>query len=198
MYRQTLLVEEIPGAAKLGGRHREEREVIFTPAGERSEQVVGRPLSTLKQLILTKEDFDDIRNIQPLLLTPDRLRFYEIRFRGDEVMDQRDCWVLDVRPRQILQGQRLFEGLVWVDKGEFAITRMEGKAVPPIYTKDTENLFPRFVTIRKPVDGKHWFPIETFADDILPFRNGPLRIRMRIQYTDYKRFGAESRIVFEK
>jgi hypothetical protein len=103
-----------------------------------------------------------------------------------------DCWVLQVRPRQILQGQRLFDGLVWVDKKNYDIVRMEGQAVPQILTTKTENLFPRFTTIRKPVDGKNWFPTYTYADDTLPFRSGPQRIRLRIAYSNYRRFGAES------
>jgi hypothetical protein len=69
---------------------------------------------------------------------------------------------------------------------------MEGQAVPQILTTKTENLFPRFTTIRKPVDGKHWFPAYTYADDTLPFRSGPQRIRLRIAYSNYRRFGAES------
>jgi hypothetical protein len=55
-----------------------------------------------------------------------------------------------------------------------------------------ENLFPRFTTIRKPVDGKHWFAIFTYADDTLEFRTGPLRERLSIGYTNYRRFGATS------
>jgi hypothetical protein len=122
---------------------------------------------------------------------------YETRFRGDERMDDVDCWVLQVRPRQILQGQRLFDGMLWVAKENYSIVRMEGQAVPQIYRAKSENLFPRFTTLRKPVDGAHWFPYFTFADDTLPFRTGPLRIRMTIRYTNYKRFGAESSVTFE-
>ena len=40
--------------------------------------------------------------------------------------------------------------------------------------------------------------IHTHADDILPFRTGPLRMRMTIRYSDYQRFTAESSIIFEK
>jgi hypothetical protein len=55
-----------------------------------------------------------------------------------------------------------------------------------------ENLFPRFTTIRKPIDGKHWFATFTYADDTLEFRAGPLRERLSIAYSQYKRFGATS------
>ena len=131
-------------------------------------------------------------DIQPLVLTAERLWNYETKFRGEETMDEVDCWVLQARPRQILQGQRFFDGLIWVDKKQYNIVRMEGQAVPQIRTTKTENLFPRFTTIRKPIDGQNWFPVYTYADDTLQFRTGPQRIRLRIAYSGYKRFGAES------
>ena len=174
------------------GEYREIRDIIFSPTHERTEQMIGTPRKTLQNLILTGEDFHDIRDIQPLVLTADRLWNYETRFRGEETMDDVDCWVLQVRPRQILDGQRFFDGMIWLDKKEYNVVRMEGRAVPEIRTTKTENLFPRFTTVRKPIDGRHWFPVMTYADDTLQFKTGPQRERLRIEYSNYKRFGAES------
>lgn len=192
-YRQTVTIEEFDNrGAGIRGSYREVRDIVFSPTRERTEILVGRPEDRLVALRLTEEDFRDIREIQPLTLTAERLWNYETKFRGEETMDGVDCWVLQARPRQILQNQRFFDGLIWVDKKEYNIVRMEGRAVPQIRTTKSENLFPRFTTIRKPVDGKHWFPIYTYADDTLQFRSGPQRERLRIAYSDYKRFGAES------
>jgi hypothetical protein len=194
-YRQGVTIDELDDHGMARGQYRETRDVIFSPRHDRTEQMVGSASNALKNLILTEEDFQDIRNIQPLVLTEDRLWNYETKPRGDETVDEVDCWVLQVRPRQILQGQRFFDGTLWVDKKEYNIVRMEGQAVPQIRTTKTENLFPRFTTIRKPLDGKHWFPVYTYADDTLQFRTGPQRIRLRIAYSDYKRFGAESTLI---
>jgi hypothetical protein len=194
-YRQGLTIEELDASGGTRGSYRETRDVIFSPEKERTEQLIGHPDKSLKNLILTEEDFADIRNIQPLVLTEDRLWNYESKFRGEETMDGVDCWVLQVRPRQILQGQRFFDGMIWVDKKEYNIVRMEGQAVPQIRSTKSENLFPRFTTIRKPLDGKHWFPIYTYSDDTLQFRTGPQRVRLRIAYSNYKRFGAESTLI---
>ena len=191
-YRQTVTLDELDEHGSAKGSYKEVRDIVFSPKHERSEQFVGRPQLNLKNLILTEEDFHDIRDIQPLVLTEDRLWNYETKFRGDEPMDGVDCWVLQVRPRQILEGQRFFDGMIWVDKKEYNIVRMEGKAVPEIRTTKTENLFPRFTTIRKPVDGKHWFPMYTYADDTLHFKGGAIRERLKITYSDYKRFGVDS------
>ena len=194
-YRQGLTIDELDDHGGARGQYRETRDVIFSPQHDRTEQMLGSAANTLKNLILTEEDFQDIRNIQPLVLTEDRLWNYETKFRGDETVDDMDCWVLQVRPRQILQGQRFFDGTIWVDKKDYNIVRMEGQAVPQIRTTKKENLFPRFTTIRKPLDGKHWFPVYTYADDTLQFRTGPQRIRLRIAYSNYKRFGAESTLI---
>jgi hypothetical protein len=192
MYRQTVTLEELDNRGMMRGQYKETRDVIFSPQHERIEQMVGKAENSLQNLKLTTEDFADIRDIQPLVLTEERLWSYETLSRGDENVDGIDCWVLQVRPRQILRGQRLFDGLVWIDKQGYDIVRMEGQAVPQLISTKSENLFPRFTTIRKPVDGKHWFPMSTYADDNLPFRSGPQRIRLRIAYTNYRRFGAES------
>jgi len=109
-----------------------------------------------------------------------------------------DCYVLQVRPRQILAGQRLFDGLLWVKQDDFAIVRSEGHAVPQVRSLKQENLFPRFTTVRRPIDGKHWFPVYTHADDTLDFRTGPQRIRLMIRYSQYKKFGSESNVTFGK
>jgi hypothetical protein len=192
MYRQTVTLDELDQNGGSRGQYKEVRDIVFSPKQERSEEPVGKPLKNLKHLVMTDEDFHDIREIQAMVLTADRLWNYETKFRGEETMDGVDCWVLQVKPRQILEGQRFFEGLIWADKQAYNVVRMEGQAVPQIRTTKTENLFPRFTTIRKPVENGHWFPIYTYADDTLHFKTGPLRERLKIEYSNYKRFGAES------
>jgi hypothetical protein len=155
-------------------------------------------VDNLHRIKLTDEDFRDIRDVQPFLLTKDQLFLYETRFKGEESMDGADCYLLFIQPRQILQGQRLFEGMLWVDKKDYSIVRSEGQAVPQIRTTTTENLFPHFTTLREKVDGNFRFPVTTYGDDMLYFRNGPQRIRMVIRYSQYKKFEADSKITFDK
>jgi hypothetical protein len=191
-YRQTVTVQVLDAKGTPGGEYKEVRDIIFSPTGERTEQLIGKPNSGLKLLRMTEEDFRDIREIQPLTLTEEQLWNYDTKFRGDEMMDDVDCWVLQIKPRQILEGQRFFDGMIWVDKKEYNIVRMQGQAVPQIRSMRDENLFPRFTTVRNPVDGKHWFATCTYADDTLEFRTGPLRERLNIAYSNYKRFTATS------
>jgi hypothetical protein len=200
-YRQTVRLQELDNRGSMTGEYREVRDVIFSPSHERTEELVGKPVNTLQHLIMTEEDFHDIREIQPFVLTDERMFIYETKFRGEEPVQlpegKFDCWVLEVRPRQILEGQRLFDGLLWVKKDDFSVIRSEGHAVPQIHSTKQENLFPRFTTVRHLVNG-YWFPTLTFADDTLHFRTGDQRERLTINYSEYKKFGSESSITFEK
>ena len=101
-YRQTVLIEEMSskGGGK-AGQYSELREVIFSPAGERTERMIGKPVDNLARLKLTDEDFRDVRDVQPFLFTADQLWLYETKPRGEEVADGIDCWLLQVRPRLV-------------------------------------------------------------------------------------------------
>jgi hypothetical protein len=197
-YQQTVTVEDFDPRGMKAGEYREVRDIIFSPTHERTEQLVGKASNTLARIKMTDEDFRDLREVQPFLLTREMAFIYETRFRGEEIMDGIDCWVLLLRPRQILQGQRLFDGMIWVDKKDFSIIRSEGEAVPQIRTTKDENLFPRFTTVRAKMEGGYWFPSVTSGDDKLQFKTGPQRIRLSIRYSNYRRFGADTNITFEK
>ena len=197
-YRQSVTIDELDGRGVIVGSYHEERDIIFSPTEARTERLNGRPTNGLTRTKMTDEDFRDIREVQPFLLTKEQVFLYETQFRGEETMDGVDCFVIQIRPRQILQGQRLFDGMLWVAKNDYSIVRSEGQAVPQIHMLKTENLFPHFTTIREKVDGDLWFPVTTYGDDTLYFRGGAQRIRLRIRYTDYKKFGADSKITFDK
>ena len=44
----------------------------------------------------------------------------------------------------ILDGQRLFDGMLWVSKKDYSVIRSEGQAVPQIRTLKSENLLCSF------------------------------------------------------
>jgi hypothetical protein len=197
-YRQTVTLDEMSSSGAIEGTYREIRDIIFSPAQERTEQMVGKPFATLTHLKLTDEDYRDMREVQPFLLTKDQAFLYQTEFRGEETMDGVDCFVVQIQPRQILEGQRLFDGMLWVSKKDYSVIRSEGQAVPQIHTLKSENLFPHFTTLRQKVEGDYWFPVMTYGDDTLYFRGGAQRVRLSIRYSEYHRFGADSKITFGK
>jgi hypothetical protein len=195
-YRQSVTVQEFDHRDMVDGQYREVRDVTFLPNGTRYEQVIAAPKSTLAQIKLTPQDFSDIRNIQPFLLTDATVALYRGTYKGDETMDGMQCFVEYVEPKQILSGQRFFQGLLWVRQSDFSVVRSEGQAVPQTDTLKQQNLFPHFTTTYREIDGKWMFPVRTYADDTLFFRNWPQRIKVVIEYANYKRFGAESTLTY--
>lgn len=195
-YRQSVTIQEFNDHGAVTGEYHEVRDVTFSPNRVRYEQVVERARNTLTRIKLTPEDFADISNIDPFLLTSDRVSLYEAQYKGEETIDTVRCFVEYVRPRQILSTQRFFQGMLWVRESDLAVIRSEGQAVPQMDTLREQNLFPHFTTIREAVDGQWQFPKETYADDTLFFRDWPQRIRIIVRYMDYKKFGAESTLTF--
>ncbi len=197
-YRQSVTIEEFNKNGTVTGQFHEVRDITFTPKRARYEQSVEPARNTLTRIQLTPADFNDIRNIQPFLLTPDEIPLYQGQYKGEQTMDGFPCFVEFIRPRQILATQRFFEGLLWVRESDLAIIRSEGKAVPEIETLREQNLFPHFTTIRREIDKRWLFPVETYADDTLYFRASPQRIRIVIRYEKYQRFEADSSVKFEE
>jgi hypothetical protein len=194
-YRQSVTVQELNDHGLVTGQYHEITDVTFTASHGRFDKVIGQPSNTLTRIKLTPQDFSDIRNVEPFLLTLGTLPLYEGKYRGEEQMDGYPCWVEYLQPKQILAGQRFFQGTLWVRESDFSVVRSEGQAVPQIETTQEQNLFPHFTTLRREVDG-WFFPVETYADDTLFFRTWPQRIRIVIRYSNYQRFGSESTVTY--
>ena len=100
-------VQEFNDKGGVTGEYHEVRNVTFSPKQIRYEEIVEQPHDTLTRLRLTEEDFADLRNVQPFLLTTDSVRLYEGQYKGEDTMDGERCFVEFIRPRQILSGAAL-------------------------------------------------------------------------------------------
>lgn len=192
-YRQTFRIEELDEGGTVRGRHEMVSDIIFSPEGKRTERVVRAPVSTLRRILLTPEDEQDLRNVQPFVLTSEDIGKYHVRYLGKQNADQIPCYVFAVKPKKLEPGQRYFQGMIWVDDHDLQIVKTYGRAVG-LLKKGSDNQFPKFETYREQIDGKYWFPTWTGADDTLYFEGGPQRIRMRVRYENYKQFKADVQI----
>jgi hypothetical protein len=199
-YRQDVKVETLDGET-VTGQYREVYDVMFNDQGKRIENVVFAPQSSLEQggLSMDQGDFEDIRHRMPFVLTETDLPEYNILYVGQQQEDEVHCYVFDLAPKQIEGKKRYFQGRIWVDDHDFQIVKTYGKSVPDIRKKhgNEENLYPKFTTWRQQIDGQYWFPVYTRADDELHFKLQDIHIREIIKYEDYKRFGANSKILYE-
>jgi len=194
-YRQTVKIQEMDDSGAIGGRYEIVEDIIFSPDGKRTEKVVRAPVSTLRRLILTPQDEQDLRNVQPFVLTTTEISDYDIRYLGKQKADEIPCYVFSVKPKDLKPGKRYFEGQIWVDDRDLQIVKTYGKGVGRL-KRGEDNQFPKFETLREQVDGKYWFPVYTDADDTLHFQTGPVKMRMIVKYEDYKQFRASTSIQF--
>jgi len=194
-YKETVTVQTLEGDT-VDGEYRQSWDVNFDNQGNRTMQVTYAPMSTLTRVQMTEEDLHDIQNLMPFVLATDEIPEYNINYVGQQREDELQTYVFDVSPKRIEKKKRYFEGRIWVDNHDFQIVMTRGKSVPDIRSHSNENLFPHFTTYREQIDGVYWFPTYTRADDELHFQSGDVHIRVIVRYTDYKRFGSKSRIVF--
>lgn len=196
-YHQVNKVEELGAGDEIVGTYEQEWDILYDDNGNRIEKVTYAPLNTLKNLIVTKEDLEGFRNIQPFVLTTDELPEYEVKYLGHVAVDKITAYVFSIRPKEMEKNKQYFQGTVWVDDRDLQIVKTEGKQVPEAKVHHgQENLFPRFTTWREQVDGKFWFPTFTKADDVLYFSNAPsVHMREIVRYTDYKQFKSGARIL---
>ena len=195
-YRQIVRMQTISDTGFPDGEYDTTFDVTFNDQGERVVKQVSQPRDTLKRISVTPEDIDDMRNRMPFVLTTDEIPDYNIKYRGQQETSGTHAYVFDISPKAMEEGRRYFEGRIWVDANQYQIVKSSGKAVPDIYNKNGENLFPSFVTYRELVDGKYWFPSYTKSDDYLHFSTESVHVIETVDYVNYHRFGSESRIIF--
>lgn len=193
-YRQTFVIQTIDYDGNPDGEYRMTSDILFTPDGKRYEKVVDAPQPTLQRILLSKQDLDDLENVQPFVLTANELPKYDVKYVGRQQVDDISTYVFDVGPKTIEKNQRYFQGRIWVDSRDLEIVKTDGKAVPDIKKKGQENVFPRFETFRENIEGNYWFPTYTRSNDTLHFSTGDIRIKMWVRYENYKRFGSTVKI----
>src|SRR5579864_5264801 len=195
-YRESAKMETLDGDT-VDGEFQEVFDVSFDDQGRRVKNVVFAPLPSLTRIGMTREDYDDLENGFPMVLTSDDINQYNVLYVGQQQEDELHCYVFDIAPKQIDKNKRYFQGRVWVDDHDFQIVKTSGKTVPDIRKKGQENLFPKFTTWREQVDGRYWFPTYTRADDTLHFTGNDVRVREIVKYSKYKRFGSKVKITYE-
>jgi hypothetical protein len=191
-YHQINKVETLDASGNVDGTWEQDWDILFNTDGQRIEKVTYAPPGDLQGVLITQQDINAFRNIQPFVLTTADAPDYNIRYLGHVHIDYLTAYVFSVRPQEIKKHHQYFDGTVWVDDHDLQIVKAEGRNVPQ--TKD--NRFPRFSTWRQQIDGKYWFPTFTMADDTLYFDGAPpVHIKEIVKYTDYHWFGSRVKII---
>jgi len=202
-YRRVARVQTIDDDNKVDGEYYEVDDVIFDLTGRRTEKVVYAPENSLQRVTMSPSDLQDIQRGYPFVLTSAEIAQYDVKYVGRQKVDEVDCYAFDVSPKVIEKNKRYFLGRIWVDATDLQIVVTNGRMVPDDTRKGKEDLHPPFMTWRQQVDGHYWFPVYTKGEGVLHFTGGngylaeDVHMRDVIKYTDYKRFGSTSKIIFE-
>ena len=193
-YTQIFVFQTIDEDGRPDGEYRLTSDILFTPAGKRYERVVDAPAPTLSRISMSQQDFDDIEKVWPLVLTPDELPKYDVKYVGREQVDEVGTYVFDITPKKLEKSLRYLQGRIWVEDRDFQIVKTRGKATGLLKKKE-DQAFPTFETFRENIEGHYWFPTYTRADDVLRFKSGQdVHIRLSVRYQNYKRFGSTIKI----
>lgn len=205
-FTQDVVVQQLEGNS-VTGEFRLVQDITYDDKGNRIENVKFAPQSSLTQISLSREDYEDFRNQMPFVMTTEDLPNYNLLYVGQQHVDEIETYVFDVAPKTIEKGQRYFQGRLWVDNHDLQIVKTCGQTVPQAHAETTgkkkkknvqENLTPKFVTYREQIDGQYWFPTYTSADDVLHFATNDVHIKEVIKYTNYQRFGVKTKITYGK
>ena len=191
-FTQDVDVMTLGEAGSVTGRFRRTSDIVYDDMGKRFEKISFFPPSTL-QVTMTNEDMQDMAGVQPFALTTEDLPKYQLDYVGKEKIDELNLYVFEVKPKELRKGERYFQGRIYVDDRDLQIVKVAGKAVPEI----DNNRYPHFETYRENIDRRYWFPTYTYGDDVLQFKAGPIRLRMVIRFTNYKKFSGNIRLIDE-
>ncbi len=193
VYTQDVLVQTLTGKA-VDGQFHEITNVSYDDKGRRVENVSFAEQSTLRGIVLSPQDMDDIRVFMPWMLTTEELPQYNVTYAGQQHVDDLDTYVVHVEPKKEEKGKRYFQGRVWVETHDLQVVKLCGKSMPDVvHVKKNQpmDIRPMFVSYRQVVDG-HWFPAYTRVDDILHFQTQAIHMREIVKFTGYKRAGMEA------
>jgi hypothetical protein len=202
-YRRIARVQTVDDDNKVDGEWYEVDDVIFDSTGKRMEKVVFAPENTLQRVSMSPSDLQDIQKGYPFVLTTEDIPAYDVKYVGRQKVDEVDCYVFDVSPKTIQKTKRYLLGRIWVDSSDLQIVVTNGRMVPDDTRKGSEDLHPPFMTWRQQVDGHYWFPVYTKGEGILHFSGGngymgeDVHMRDTVKYSDYKRFGSTTKIIYE-
>lgn len=190
-FLRDVLIQTVDEKGEVSGEYRRVSRLVFDDRGGRVERVISFPKPTLKNLNITTEDLSDLSGLQPFGPDLSEAGRYRISYKGEVEEGGERLQVLRFRPAAAAN-LRAFRGEVFVRASDHRVVRVRGKSLP-----EGEQRFPAFETRRERVDGTHFFPTYTSADDLLVFPRTRVRMRMTVRYSDYRRFLGKVSVVEE-
>jgi hypothetical protein len=162
-------------------------ETIRAPNGRVVNKVVEHPQSSLHLIPLEPEDAKELDRIPPFPLVSSQLPKYNLKYIGEEQIDEINCYIFQVKPKGVDRTTAYFDGIAWVDQKYLEVVKTYGKWVNELGDVHIANLpFTTYETYRENVDGKYWFPNYQRSDDTVHLNNGDFAVRLVIKWSEFK------------
>jgi hypothetical protein len=182
-FTQTIRIEELSDP---GGRITITGESYMKPDGQRYWRMSKPIQSTLKLTSYTLEDVRPILDLPLFFLTSDQIANYDFLYAGQQKLDELNTYIFQVKPKILKRGQRLFDGIVYVDDHDLAIVETYGKFVSEVVGNGSDLPFSIFETYRENFREKYWLPTYTSSDDYTGSSDSELHLRLVVRDTDFK------------
>jgi hypothetical protein len=116
-YSQSFAIQTIDFDGNPDGEYRMNSDIIFTPDGKRLEKITYAPPDSLRRITMSKQDLDDLKNIQPFVLTVEDLPKYNVTYVGRQIVDECTPTFSTWRPRKWKRISATFRGACgWTTK----------------------------------------------------------------------------------
>ena len=192
-YKKTIKLTEFGKDGQPSGEYQVVMAAMMDSEGKVYEKTVQKTQSSLQFIDLEPGQLSALTRMPMYPLTSSQLAKYELRFVGDEKVDEIDCYIFEAKPKFLERGKALFQGIVWVDKQYLEVVKTYGKWVNDLGDVHVEQLpFVNFETYRDNVEGKYWFPNYSRSDDYLHLKDDTIPVRLVIKWTDIKPLQAAS------
>ena len=186
-YRKTIRIDEFGEDGKPAGQFLMVTETTRAANGQVINKVVQKPQSTLHYFNLETEDVKELDRVPAFPLTSSQLVKYDLKYIGQEQVDELDCYIFKVKPKALDRVHAYLDGLVWVDTKYVEVVKTYGRWVNELGEVRSATLpFTLFETYRENVDGKYWFPNYERSDDTLHLKDVSVPVRLVIKWTDFK------------
>jgi len=186
-FRKTIRIDEFDRDGKLVGQYLSTSEQIRAANGRIVNKVLEHPQNNLHLITLEPEEVKELDRIPPFPINSSQLAKYDLKFIGDEQIDEILCYIFQVKPKGVDRANAYFEGIIWVDAKYLEVVKTYGKWVNELGdVKIAKMPFTTFETYRENVDGKYWFPNYQRAEETVHLNNGDYPVRLTIKWSDFK------------
>ena len=183
-FTQSIRLDELTDP---GGKFSVTGEVYAKPDGLRYMRVTKPAESSLKLMHFSLEDVRVIASMPEFPLTAAEIGNYNLKYAGQDKLDQLNTYVFQVKPKVLSRKKRYFEGVIWIDDHDFAIVKSYGKFVSELEGNGTALPFTMFETYRENFQSKYWLPTYTRSDDYFKSEgNEDMPLRLVVRSTDFK------------